>query len=230
MRQLLDAPYRYGIGTLVYSRDGQLLARTGTSGKGKDTVVPIWSTATGRKLFELQTASNCGTFSDDNKQFAVGLSQRQMSVAVFQLDGTAADTAPEPPAGNGNTPGGLRFHHRGKQAQAFIDQWKPVWGGEQLGVQYGIAIGSEQRQFAVGQRIPLMVFFRNVSDRPLQVDVRPDFFWNVPQVAGSQVAGSQQPNLENRPAWAFETPTARANSTATSPSNRIRRFMGGTPC
>ncbi|MBI1315218.1 TIGR03067 domain-containing protein [bacterium] len=187
---LLESAYRYGRGMLVYSGDGQLLARTGTSSK-ESGVVPIWSTRTGRKLFDLETASNSGAFSDDNKQFAVGLSQHQMSVAVFQLDGTAADTEPALPAGDGNTPGGLRFHHRGKEAQELISQWKPVWGDGQQGIQYGIALVSEQRQFHTGQRVPLMVFFRNVSDRPLQVDVRPDFFWNVPKLTDDNGAELQ---------------------------------------
>ncbi len=85
LQHQLEAPYRSGTGKLVYSRDGQLLARTGTSGKGKDQVVPVWSTQTGEKRFELHTESNCVRLSDDNKQFAVGLSERQMALAVFQL-------------------------------------------------------------------------------------------------------------------------------------------------
>lgn len=183
LRHLLDASYRYGTGALVYSKDGQLLARTGTSGKEKG-VVPIWSTQTGKKLFDLQTGAHCGAFSDDNKRFAVGLSERQMALAVFQLSGDAG--APQvQPLENVNTPGGLRYHQTGKTAQELIDQWKPAWGEEHLGIQYGIAISSEQRQFRDGQRVPMMVFFRNVSDKPLQVDVRPDFFWDVPSVTAS---------------------------------------------
>ncbi len=188
LQHQLDAPYRYGTGMFVYSKDGQLLARTGTSGKGKERVVPIWSTQTGEKRFELHTESNCGVFSDDNKQFAVGLSERQMVLAVFQLDGSAADVEPARPSNNANTPGGLRFHHRGKQAEELIDLWKPVWGDEQLGIRYGIALASERRQFRIGQRVPMMVFFRNVSDKTLQVDVRPDFFWNVPKVTSANGA------------------------------------------
>ncbi|WP_442508634.1 WD40 repeat domain-containing protein [Novipirellula sp. SH528] len=180
LQHLLDASYRYGTSALVYSKDGHLLARTGTSDKKKG-VVPIWSTRTGEKLFELQTEAHCGAFSDDIKQFAVGLSERKMALAVFQLSGAAADP-PIQPSTNVNTPGGLQYHHRGKKAQELIDRLKPVWGDEQLGVQYGIAIASEQRQFRDGQRVPMMVFFRNVSDKPLQVDVRPDFFWDVPNV------------------------------------------------
>ena len=172
------------LGRLVYSKDGRLLARTGTSGKEKSSVVPIWSTQTGERLFELHTGAHCGAFSDDNKQFAVGLSERQMALAVFQLSGVAADP-PVQPSSNSNTPGGLRFHHRGKKAEELIDQWKPVWGDEQLGVQYGIAITGEQRQFRVGQRVPMAIFFRNVSDNPLQVDVRPDLTWDIPKVTGT---------------------------------------------
>jgi beta-lactamase regulating signal transducer with metallopeptidase domain/WD40 repeat protein len=189
LQHQLDASYRYSSGNaaLIYSKDGQLLARTGTSGKGKGKVVPIWSTATGKKLFELHTGSNCGAFSNDNKQFAVGFSDRQMALAVFQLSGVAADP-PAQPASNANTPGGLRFHHRGKKAEELIAKWKPVWGDEQLGIKYGIAITSKQRQFHIGQRVPMTVFFRNVSDKPLQVDVRPGFFWDVPKVTAANGA------------------------------------------
>lgn len=50
-----------------------------------------------------------------------------------------------------------------------------------------MALNRPQRQFQVGQRVPLAVFFRNVSDRPLQVDVRPDFFWgNIPKVVNAK--------------------------------------------
>jgi beta-lactamase regulating signal transducer with metallopeptidase domain/tetratricopeptide (TPR) repeat protein len=188
LQHQLDASYRYSNGkaALIYSKDGQMLARTGTSGKGKK-VVPIWSTATGKKVFELQVGSNCGAFSNDNKQFAVGYSDRQKALAVFQLSGVAAEP-PAQPTSNANTPGGLRYHHRGKKAEELIAQWKPVWGEEQLGVRYGIAFSSKQRQFRIGQRVPMMVFFRNVSDKPLQVDVRPDFIWEVPKVTGANGA------------------------------------------
>lgn len=181
LQQQIDAPYRYGLPDLVFPRNGQQLARTGAGGRGQENVVSIWSTQTGEKLFELDTKSVCGAFSDDNQQLAVGLTDRQMALAVFQLSGSATDT-PSPPPESTKDKMQTGSHYRGKKAEEFIDNWKPVWGESQLGIQYGIALTTPRRQFKVGERIPLAVFFRNVSDKPQQLDHRPDFFLNTPQV------------------------------------------------
>jgi hypothetical protein len=73
-------------------------------------------------------------------------------------------------------------HTRGKTAAKFVDDWKPVWGNEQLGIQYGIALTTPRRQFRKGERVPMAAFIRNASDKPLQIRMRPDFFWNMPKV------------------------------------------------
>ncbi len=84
----LEAPYRYSNGhsKLVFSNDGHLLARTGTR-TATNKIVPIWSTQTGKKLFELYTDSQSGSFSDDGQWFAVGFSDRKMPLAIWQLSG-----------------------------------------------------------------------------------------------------------------------------------------------
>jgi beta-lactamase regulating signal transducer with metallopeptidase domain/WD40 repeat protein len=186
LRHQLDASYRYSNGnaTLAFSKDGQLLARTGTWASNKERTVPIWSTQSGEKLFELHSNPTSGTFSDDNKQFVVGLSDWRMALAVFQLSGRVADTAQPPPEPTKDKMQ-AGSHHRGKKAEEFIDNWNPVWGKPQLGIQYGVALTTQRRQFRVGERVPLAVFFRNVSDRPQQLDQRPDFFWNTPQVVNA---------------------------------------------
>ncbi|MBC8115278.1 MAG: hypothetical protein H7062_12915, partial [Candidatus Saccharimonas sp.] len=129
--QLLEGPHRYGLGTLVFSKDGRLLARTGTGDRAEGDktsyVVPIWSTQTGEKLFELHTESESGAFSDDNKQFAVGLSDWEMALAVFQLSGSAANTTQLAPESTKDKVA-VGTHCRGKEAEEFIDNWKPVWG------------------------------------------------------------------------------------------------------
>jgi len=111
----LDAPGG-GRPKFVFSKDGRLLARMGAQ-------VPIWSTQTGKKLFELHTAARDGSFSDDGRRFAVGFSDRKTGLAVWQLSGGAVDAGqgdePAPESGKDkveeNTP------YRGKKAAQFID-------------------------------------------------------------------------------------------------------------
>lgn len=83
----IDAPFRYDYGCFVFSADGQWLARFDASLtlKSKDAVVPIWSTETGRLLMALPVDANAGSFSDDGKWFAVGLSDLKAAVAVWQI-------------------------------------------------------------------------------------------------------------------------------------------------
>ncbi|MFT4558465.1 MAG: WD40 repeat protein, partial [Planctomycetaceae bacterium] len=76
----LDAPFRLGRSGLVFSQDGQLLARTAT-----DEVVPIWSTKTGRLVAEIHSEAHDGAFSDDGRWFATGFTDKQKGLAVWQL-------------------------------------------------------------------------------------------------------------------------------------------------
>src|SRR5207244_3783303 len=76
----IDAPFRFGRSGLVFSKDGQRLARIDT-----DKVVPIWSTQTGKQLAELPTEAHDGSFSDDGKWFAVGFTDEKNGVAVWRL-------------------------------------------------------------------------------------------------------------------------------------------------
>lgn len=86
----LDASYRLGRSGLVFSQDGQLLARTAT-----DKVVPIWSTQTGRLLTEIHTEAHDGVFSPDGRWFAVGLTDKEHGLAVWQLRDEPGAVAPE---------------------------------------------------------------------------------------------------------------------------------------
>ena len=79
-------------------------------------------------------------------------------------------------------------HYRGQKAAEFIDKFKPTWGETTLGLQYGIALTKPQRQFRIGERVPLVVFFRNASDKPIKFDMRPDFFGNTPKVLNAKGA------------------------------------------
>jgi beta-lactamase regulating signal transducer with metallopeptidase domain len=187
----LDAPYRFSsshTAPLVFSNDGSWLARLGTGDKNSGYVVPIWSTQTGQKLFELHTESNDAAFSDDGQRFAVGFSDRQLGLAVWELSGTAANV--EQPDGPGTESRIDKVeengHYLGKKAAEFVDQMKPIWGEATLGIQYGIALAKPQHQFRIGERVPLVVFFRNARDRPLKIDMRPDFFGNTPKVVNTK--------------------------------------------
>lgn len=81
LRWSTDAPIRFGISALVFSKDGKMLARTDS-----DKVVPIWSTQTGKLLAELPTEAHDGDFSEDGKWFAVGFTDGKQALAVWQLD------------------------------------------------------------------------------------------------------------------------------------------------
>jgi hypothetical protein len=73
-------PFRFGPSGLVYSKDGQRLARI-----SRDKLVPIWSTQSGKLLAELPTEALAGSFSDDGQWFAVGLPDQKNSVAVWRI-------------------------------------------------------------------------------------------------------------------------------------------------
>jgi hypothetical protein len=80
LQHRLDAPFRFGRSGLVFSRDGQLLARIDT-----DKVVPIWSVKTGELLCQLPTEANGGAFSADGQQFVVGFTDEKNGLAVWRL-------------------------------------------------------------------------------------------------------------------------------------------------
>lgn len=90
-----DAPFRYGRSGLVFSNDGQLLARIAT-----DKTVSIWSARTGKLLIELPTEAHDGAFSGDNRSFAVGFTDQKQGLAVWQMggDGARGDAKPTIPS------------------------------------------------------------------------------------------------------------------------------------
>lgn len=206
--QQLEGPYRYsssGSPGLVFSKDGQWLARLGTQEKvGVDGdkyhyVVPIWSTRTGARLFELHTEANDAAFSDDGQRLAVVFSDMQQALSVWTLsvaevvrlpnspqDGTLTSSATGPGPHSRQDRVEENGHYVGKTAAEFIDKFKPVWGDTKHGLQYGIALTKSQRQFRIGERVPLVVFFRNTSDKPVKFNTAPDFFGNVPKVLNAQ--------------------------------------------
>jgi WD40 repeat protein len=89
--QQIDAPYRYYSGSreLIFSADGQLLARLGTCMKlheaPTERVTPVWSTATGKLVAALPIEASDVSFSDDGGWLAVGLSDLKAAVAVWQV-------------------------------------------------------------------------------------------------------------------------------------------------
>lgn len=189
---------------LVFSRDGQWLARLGTGYKddGKDSgyVTPIWSTQTGNLLFELQGESGHAAFSADKKSIAITFSDMQQGLQVWDLSGNATDTEPAGPGPHSRVDRVDRVeengHYRGDMAAKFIDEYKPTWGETKLGIQYGIAFTKPQSSFKVGERVPLVVFFRNASDQPLKVDTSPDYFGNTPKILNDK---GEEVALENVP-------------------------------
>ncbi len=146
VRRIAD-PYRYSNGHpgLVFSADSRMLARLGTS-RGK-SAVPIWSTETGERLWQLPTRSDDGVFSGDGQQFVVGSSHRDQDLAVWAL----SDTEPE-------------------QASAGDDRisWGPV--GEN-GVQVGLRFDRANRQVERGEQVAPRFFFRCQADETVEVSL-----------------------------------------------------------
>lgn len=199
----LEGPYRYSSSAsprLVFSNDSELLARLGTQEEfqeGKHRyVLPIWSTRTGARLFELSTEANDAAFSDDSQQLTVAFSDMQQALSVWSLNSDAANV--EQPAGPGPHSRQDRVeengHYVGKVAAEFIDKFKPSWGEPRLGLQYGIALTKPQRSFRIGERVPLVVFFRNTSDKPVKFNTAPDFFGNTPELLNAK---GERLHLEN---------------------------------
>lgn len=193
--QQLDGPYRYsssGSPGLVFSPDCQRLARLGTQeqieGDKHRYVVPIWSTQTGAKLYVLHTESNAAAFSDDGQRLAIAFSDMQQALSVWSLNDDEQDAVKTSGPGPHSRVDRVEEngHYVGKKAAEYIEQFKPTWGEAKLGLQYGIALTTPQRQFHNGERVPLVVFFRNASDNPIKFDTVPDFFGNVPKVLNAQ--------------------------------------------
>ncbi|MCA9193591.1 MAG: PQQ-binding-like beta-propeller repeat protein [Planctomycetales bacterium] len=178
----IDAPFGNGSANIEFSHDGNLLARYGARKQKQSTpVVSIWSTESGQQQYELKASAHLLRFSDHG-QLAIGYADFNEALSVWpDLSSTQALVAPpriflRVDRVEENT------HSRGKSAQALADRWKPVWGDEQLGLEYGIARTVEKTEFQIGERIPMVAFLRNVSDHQLQIAFSPDMFGNPVKV------------------------------------------------
>ncbi|TWU12093.1 Regulatory protein BlaR1 [Symmachiella macrocystis] len=176
------------ISAMSFSSDGKTLI-AGNSVMVDETRLTIphrlhaWSVETGKLLHQAaiphyRPMRLCIT--PDGSSVAVALDGDGAIVAVWPLTGTAGDIgkAAEPV----DEKAAQNTHYRGKKAAELIDKLKPAWGDARLGIQYGVALTKPRRQFRAGERVPMAVFIRNVSNKPLQIDVSPDFLWNVPKV------------------------------------------------
>lgn len=193
----LEGPHRYGLGTLVFSPDGQWLARLGTedridADKTRD-VVPIWSTQTGEKHFELYTEANDASFSADGKRIAIGFSDMQQGLAIWKLDeDTEAPTAIKGPGPDSRVDKiEENGHYRGKVAAEYAERFKPTWNRATHGLEYGIAFTKPRSEYRIGERVPLVVFFRNGGERAVKFNTRPDFYGNPPKILDAKGAAVQ---------------------------------------
>ncbi|HND53707.1 MAG TPA: M56 family metallopeptidase, partial [Pirellulaceae bacterium] len=161
-------------------------------------VVPVWSTETGARHFELHTEANDAQFSGDGRELAVVFSDMQQALSLWTLSGEAAGV--EKPAGPGPHSRQDRVeengHHVGKKAAEYVEQFKPTWGVAQDGLQYGVALTAPRRQLRAGERVPLVAFFRNAGDKPIKFNTAPDFFGNSPQIVNAK---GESLALENIP-------------------------------
>lgn len=189
LRQL-DGPYSYSNGNgsggakLVFSPNGRLLARLGTGDKAEGVrtgyVVPIWSTQTGEKLYELTTAANDAAFSADGKRLAAGGSDDHAALSVWSL--AENEEANQPPLGKVSD----RRPQRGLKASELVDRYRPTWGATKHGLQYGVALSKAEKQYRAGERVEGVVFVRNASDKPLRIEVSPDLSADAPQALDAQ--------------------------------------------
>ena len=149
--------------------------------------MPIWSTKSGEKLHELPTKGNVGAFSPGGQTRAIGESDFYQALVIWPLANDAASSLPAPPVKYARVDcAEENTHYRGEVAAELADKWTPAWGDARHGLQYGVAFTTPTNTFRVGERVRMAAFFRNASDKPLQLDVRPDMFGNLPQVTSAE--------------------------------------------
>lgn len=184
----IDEPYSFGSADVAFSVDGTELAWFGAQRRrGEADTIIVRSTATGEQLKQLVTPAAQARFSGSGQQLAVGDSDFYEAISVWPLvgpDELGPLPAPEPyqriDRVEENT------HSRGPHAEEFAKRWDLQWGESRLGLQYGIALTTKANEFSIGQRVPMVVFLRNASDKAIQLDFRPDMFGNPPQISGNK--------------------------------------------
>ncbi len=196
LRRQIDAPYRYSeFNTkLIFTADGKRLVRSGTGtemGDGKSVYsIPIFSTETGVELLAMVTRSSRITFSDNAQLLAVAGPTSSETLSIWLVTGDVITSLPVANVSSSqlhriDSVEAWYMHYRGKIAEEFANRFGPQWGGTQNGIQYGVALTTGSNPFRVGERVLMASFVRNVSDKPQHIDLRPDMFWNVPQVVHS---------------------------------------------
>lgn len=70
----------------------------------------------------------------------------------------------------------------GDAARQQMERLKPVFGEAKRGIQLGLAVGSLERTFPQGGRIPLWLFYRNRGDKELTFHISQDFMNDPPTV------------------------------------------------
>ena len=97
-------------------------------------------------------------------------------------DSKSASNDPKPKSTDDNYPFSLELCHKAfSDPVAFkqLDQLKPLYGNPKRGIQLGLAINSLSRSFAEGDRLPLMLVYRNVGQKELTFHISQDH-WNDP--------------------------------------------------
>ena len=84
-----------------------------------------------------------------------------------------------------------KLYLRGQDALDRIEKVKPAWSEAQNGVEFGIALIEDKKQFRSGQRVPLEMFVRNAGKEAVNVSLTADFLANVPEVKNA--AGEEIP-------------------------------------
>lgn len=78
-----------------------------------------------------------------------------------------------------------------KETNELFAELDPAWGEESLGLRFGLAIADDQREFAIGDKVPLVAFVQNVGKQRHPVNLYAAFHWFGPRLldsAGKNVA------------------------------------------
>lgn len=78
---------------------------------------------------------------------------------------------------------------------------KPEFGEARRGIQLGLAFPTLQRSFAIGQKIPLEVFVRNIGEGETSVQFHPDMYWSPASVVNSS---GEDLRITPMPLWLLE--------------------------
>jgi hypothetical protein len=174
--------------------------------------VAVYSSESGEWLTNLIHGSDRVAFAKSGRQIAIADADFYEAVSVWPIEpGKKLGPLPDPKRRPRINRVEENTHTTGDTAESFVKRWQPVWGEPVNGIQYGLAFTPEQPasddsppqtpQFDEENRMTMAAFLKNASNRPIQIDCRPDMFGNLPVVrsTGGKVVGLGKQKLIGSP-------------------------------